>query len=102
VRSHTASAKRRGLTDDEIAAIGDEQRWPGTFKPEEIVLLELATQLCHDSHDIPPALIERLHQYWSDAELAEILMVAGQANMNNRVGSAARQIFPARRSPSAP
>jgi hypothetical protein len=29
-------------------------------------------------------------------------MVAGQANMNNRVGSAARQIFPARRSPGAP
>lgn len=99
MRSHTASAKRRGLTDDEIAAIGEETRWPGTFKPEEIAALEMATQLCHGAHDIPPALIARLHQYWSDAELAELLMVAGQANMNNRVGSAARQIFPARRSP---
>lgn len=100
--SHTASAKRRGVADDEIAALGDQERWKGTFPPEEIVLLELATRLCHDSHDIPAELIERLHQYWSDAELAEILMVAGQANMNNRVGSAARQIFPARRATSAP
>jgi alkylhydroperoxidase family enzyme len=96
VASHTASAKRRGLPDDHIAAIGDESTWATTFPPEEVVLLELATQLCHDAHDIPPALTERLHQYWSDGELAEILMVAGQANMNNRVGSAARQIFPAR------
>ena len=61
------------------------------------MLLDLATQLCHDAHDLEPELSERLHRYWSDAEIAEILMVAGQANMNNRVGSAARQIFPARK-----
>ena len=96
--SHTASAKRRGITDDEIAAIGDPARWADTFKPEEIVALDLATRLCHDSHDLPAELIDRLHRFWSDAEIAEILMVAGQANMNNRVGSAARQVFPARRS----
>jgi alkylhydroperoxidase family enzyme len=99
VVSHTASAKRRGVPDDHIAAIGDESRWKDTFPPEEIVLLELATRLCHDAHDVPAELIDRLHRYWSDAEIAEILMVAGQANMNNRVGSAARQIFPARRAP---
>ena len=61
------------------------------------MLLDLATRLCHDAHDLDAELIERLHRYWSDAEIAEVLMVAGQANMNNRVGSAARLIFPARR-----
>ena len=63
------------------------------------MLLDLATQLCGDAHDLDAELIERLHRYWSDAEIAEVLMIAGQANMNNRVGSAARQIFPPRRSP---
>ena len=85
------------MTDIEIAAIGDPTHWPGTFKPEEIVLLDMATRLARDAHDLDAELIERLHRYWSDAEIAEVLMVAGQANMNNRVGSAARLIFPARR-----
>ncbi len=57
----------------------------------------MATQLCHESHDLPDELIDRLHRHWNDAQLAELLMVAGQANMNNRVGSGARQIFAARR-----
>jgi alkylhydroperoxidase family enzyme len=72
------------------------------FTPEEIVPLDLATRLCRESHDIPAELIERLHRYWSDAEIAEILMIAGQASMNNRVGSAAREIFSARRSSRPP
>ncbi len=97
MRAHTASAKRRGLTDTDIEAIADPARWPATFANEEIAALDMATQLCHESHDLPEELIERLHQHWNDAQLAELLMVAGQANMNNRVGSAARQIFPAGR-----
>lgn len=98
MRSHTASAKRRGVTDTEIEALADPARWAAVFPNEVIVALDLATQLCHDSHDVGDELVERLRQHWSDAQIAELLMVAGQANMNNRVGSAARQIFPARRS----
>jgi alkylhydroperoxidase family enzyme len=81
------------MTDAEIDAVREPPAWAGVFTPEEIVLLELATRLCHDSDDVGEAIIERLRQHWDDAQIAEILMVAGQANMNNRVGSAARQIF---------
>lgn len=91
--AHTASAKRRGLTDDEIAAIADPARWPATFSAGEIVLLELATRLVDGSHDLGERLVTRVREHWSEAQLAELLMVAGQANMNNRVGSAARQLF---------
>jgi len=67
--SHTASAKRRGVPDDHIAAIGDESRWKDTFPPEEIVLLELATRLCHDAHDVPAELIEEQKRLFAiDAE----------------------------------
>jgi alkylhydroperoxidase family enzyme len=93
VRSHTASAKRRGLSDAEIDAIGDPERWAATFPAEEIVLLDLATRLAHDSHDLGAELIERLRRHYDDRQLAEIVLVAGQANLNNRVGSSARQLF---------
>ena len=94
MRSHTASAKRRGLTDDEIAAIGDPDRWAHTFSTAETVALELATRLCHDAHDLGADLVARVRGHWKDAEIAELLLVAGQASMNNRVGSAARAVFP--------
>jgi alkylhydroperoxidase family enzyme len=93
VRSHTASAKRRGLTDQEIAAIADPSRWTTTFEAREIVAMELATRLAHHSHDVGADLIANVRAHWGDPEIAEILMVAGQANMNNRVGSAARALF---------
>lgn len=93
MRAHTASARRRGLTDPEIEAIADPGRWPATFAEAEVVLLDLATRLCHDSHDLGRELIDRLRKHFDDRQLAEIVLVAGQANMNNRAGSAARQLF---------
>jgi alkylhydroperoxidase family enzyme len=96
VRSHTASAKRRGLTDDEITAIADEARWDGHFTAAESVALELATRLAHEAHDLGAELVARVREHWDARQIAELLMVAGQANMNNRVGSAARAIFPVR------
>ena len=94
MRSHTASGKRRGLSDEDIAAIADPERWPGTFEPREVVALELATRLCRHAHELGPELVQRVRAHWKPAEIAELLMVAGQANMNNRVGSAARALFP--------
>ena len=97
MRSHTASAKRRGLTDEQIGALADPARWPGVFDPEEIVALDLATRLCHDSHDLGPELIARVKQHYDERQLAELLLIAGQASLNNRVGNAAKQLFTARR-----
>ncbi len=63
------------------------------FSPDEVVVLDLATRMCHDAHELGGELIERLRKHYDDRQIAEILMVAGQAALNNRVGSAARQIF---------
>ncbi len=46
-----------------------------------------------DSSSIPTLLIEELHFHFGEAELAELILVAGQANLNNRVGNAAKQLL---------
>lgn len=92
-RSHTASAKRRGLTGEQIAAIADPEQWAQVFRPEEIVALELATRLTHNAHDLGTDLIARLKEHYDERQLAEIILVAGAANMTNRAGEAAKQLF---------
>jgi alkylhydroperoxidase family enzyme len=81
------------MSEGEIEAVADPARWQATFPPAEIAALDLATQLCHDSHALSEELVDRLRHYWDDRQLAELVMVAGQANMNNRVGSAAMALF---------
>lgn len=56
-------------------------------------MLELATRLAHHSDDIGGELIERLQAHYSRRQLAELLLVAGQANMWNRVGEGAKQLL---------
>lgn len=93
MRAHVASAKRRGLTDDELAAIADPARWAETFGPAEVAALELATRLAQASHDLGAALVAQLRAHYDDRQIAELLLVAGQAHLNNRVGNAAKQLF---------
>lgn len=91
--AHTASAKRRGFTPEQIAAVSDPEQWSAHFAPEAVVALELATRLCHEAYDLGADLMERVKQHYSERQLGEILLVAGQANMYNRVGEAAKQLF---------
>jgi alkylhydroperoxidase family enzyme len=76
-----------------LAALRDPAQWEAVFTPEQIVALELADRLIAHSDDLSPELMERLRQHYQDVQLAEILLVAGQANMNNRAGEGAMQLF---------
>ncbi len=76
-----------------MAALRDPARWEQTFTPAEIVALELADRLIAHSDDLGAALMERLREQYQDTQLAELLLVAGQANMNNRAGEGAMQLF---------
>lgn len=72
---HTVIGKRCGLTDDEIAAVTrpvDERDW----STDDRALLALADELADDdcvTDDTWQVLAGR----WSDAELVELLVVAG-------------------------
>ena len=81
------------MTEEQLAALREPGRWPQVFTPGEIVLLDLADRLIAHSDDLGPDLIARLREHYEDQQIAEILLVAGQANMNNRAGEVAKQLF---------
>jgi alkylhydroperoxidase family enzyme len=91
--SHTASAKRRGMTPEQLSAIGDPEQWATTFSPAEVAALELATRMCDDADNLGDDLIARVKEHYDDQQIAELILVAGQANMNNRTGNAAKQLL---------
>jgi 4-carboxymuconolactone decarboxylase len=72
---HTIIGRRCGLTDDEIVALtrgsGDH-----AWSPDDRALIALADDLCADDC-VSDATWAALAARWSDAELAELLVVAG-------------------------
>ncbi len=55
--------------------------------------LELADAMCGDTESLAPELIEELRFHFSEVEMAELILVCGQANLNNRAGNAAKQLL---------
>lgn len=71
---HTVIGHRAGLTDAEIAALagGDLSGWPA----EERALVDMADDLC-SSDCVSEATWAALAGRWSEAELVELLVLAG-------------------------
>ena len=44
-------------------------------------------------HTLDAEQIDALRAHFSEVELAEIILVCGQANLNNRAGNAAKQLL---------
>ena len=64
------------------------------FEPSTRAALLLADALSGDrSHELDPALIAELRSHYSEQELGEIILLCGQANLNNRAGNAAKQLL---------
>lgn len=72
----------------------DSATWGEHFDARQRAALELADAMSGDSsNDLDGALIERLQDMFDEVELAELILVAGQANLNNRAGNAAKQLL---------
>lgn len=69
------------------------ERWAHSFTDDEIVALDFATRLCTVSHDLGGELIERLTAAYDERQVAELVLMAGMANMSNLSGAAARQLL---------
>lgn len=63
------------------------------FDDRSRLALLLADAVSGDSHTIDPALTAELRAHFTERELAELILVAGQANLNNRAGNAAKQLL---------
>ena len=67
--------------------------WNDVFDDKERAVLELADAVAGDSSAIDQLLIDELRFHFTEPELAELILVAGQANLNNRAGNAAKQLL---------
>ena len=45
------------------------------------------------SHELSAELLSGLRAHFDEEQLAELILVGGQANLNNRAGNAAKQLL---------
>jgi 4-carboxymuconolactone decarboxylase len=75
---HTIIGLRVGLTNDEIAALASSTA--GTWSPKDQALIALADDLCADNC-VSDVTWSALGADWNEAELLELVMVAGMYRM---------------------
>ena len=81
------------MTQEQLNAIGEPDQWATIFTPAEVVALELATKMCDEADNLGDELVARIEEHYNEQQIAELILVAGQANMNNRTGNAAKQLL---------
>ncbi len=67
--------------------------WDEVFDDRARAVLRLADGICGESHTLDADLVTELRGHFTEVELAELILVAGQANLNNRAGNAAKQLL---------
>ncbi|RZV45609.1 MAG: hypothetical protein EX269_09470 [Acidimicrobiales bacterium] len=81
------------MTEAEIEALERPDTWNEVFDDRKRALLHLADAMSGDTSTLDAGLITALRDHFTEAELAELILVAGQANLNNRVGNVAKQLL---------
>jgi alkylhydroperoxidase family enzyme len=64
-----------GLTEEKIADLDGDG---ASFTPREAVAVEFAERLATDHHSIDDAFFDRLREHFSEPEILELGMMAGQ------------------------
>lgn len=82
------------MTESELDALDRPDVWEKAFDERDRVVLRLADAMCGDgSHKLDPELVADLREHFTEVERAELILVAGQANLNNRAGNVAKQVL---------
>ena len=83
LQHHLASSKRVGLTPEDWTALkhGNCSR----FSEKELAALTYAEKLTRSSRDITDTDVAALKKYFSDAEIVDLHLLVGLANLTNRV-----------------
>jgi len=77
----------------QIEAVENPEAWAEVFDAKSQAVLKLADAVSADSHAIDADLVSELRSHFTEQELAELILVCGQANLNNRAGNAAKQLL---------
>ena len=81
-RHHVASSKRLGLTAEDWQALKDGNY--ARFNDKEQTALGYAEKLTRASRDVTDADFEKLKKHFSDAEIVDLHLLVGLANLTNR------------------
>jgi uncharacterized peroxidase-related enzyme len=83
LQHHLASSKRVGLGSEDWAALkaGDYSR----YSAKELVALKYVEKLTRDPHAVADSDFVELKKHFSDAEIVDIHMLTGLANLTNRL-----------------
>ena len=79
---HVASSKRVGLTADDWKAINEGNYT--RFTEKEQTALAYAEKLTRASRDVTDSDLEKLKKHFSDAEIIDLHLLVGLANLTNR------------------
>jgi uncharacterized peroxidase-related enzyme len=84
-RAHTASAKKRGVTDEQVQALKE----PGgssrdIFTEEERAAIQFAERLTAWPAAIQPADLETLGRFFNIEQIEELVLAVATANLTNR------------------
>ena len=85
--THAASGKRRGLADEQIAALKEPggARREDLFDARERAVLRFATLLTAHPGSVEQRDLDDLDAYLSEEEVVELVMVIATANWTNRL-----------------
>jgi len=85
--SHTAGARRRGYTDEQIAALKEPQgrRRADLFSPVELAVLRFTDLLTTRPGNIDPVDLEALGHHLGTAQIVELVATIATANWTNRI-----------------
>ncbi|WP_239340420.1 carboxymuconolactone decarboxylase family protein [Frankia sp. CiP3] len=81
----TASARRAGVAEQEICAIGNPVDEKAVFDPREALILELADTLTRDADGTTDQMRARLREHFTDSEIVNIVVAIGTYNFTSRV-----------------
>ena len=81
------------MSGDQIDALGRPDTWADVFDERSLAAIRLADATSGDSASLDADLVGELRSHFSEIELSELILVAGQANLNNRAGNAAKQLL---------
>jgi uncharacterized peroxidase-related enzyme len=82
LQHHLASSKRAGLTGDDWTGL--KQGNYGRFSDKEQAALAYAEKLTRNPHAVEDADFASLKKHFSDAEIVDLHLLTGLANLTNR------------------
>jgi uncharacterized peroxidase-related enzyme len=82
MQHHLAASKRVGLTRDDWQNLKGGQH--GNFSEKEEAALDFAEKLTREPHSVADADIQSLKLHFSDAEIVDLNLLIGLANLTNR------------------